>query len=106
MAASSRPNAGTISTAEPADPSATGIGRGSYGRRPEVKRPSANHRRSPVAPVTRADVDAVLATLEERRVLIENLERTCAIQFERIAQMQAQLDHLERLIRLRLPLNR
>ena len=97
MAASNRLNAGTISIAEPADPSATGIARASCACPRDVKRPSAPRRRRSVdAPVTCADIDAILATLEERRVLIENLERTCAIQFERIAQMQAQLDHLER----------
>jgi hypothetical protein len=65
------------------------------------RRLASRRRRSATDPITRADIDAILATLEKRRVLIENLERTCAIQFERIAQMQAQLDQLERLVRQR-----
>ena len=61
--------------------------------------PRPKIRRTPSAPATRADIDAILNTLEERRLLIENLQQTCSIQFERIAQMQAQLDHLERQVR-------
>ena len=46
--------------------------------------------------VSRAEFDAVLRTLDDRLVLIENLQHTCSIQFERIAQMQVQIDHLQR----------
>lgn len=49
-----------------------------------------------LAPVSRADIDRIHSIFDDRKVLIENLQHTCSIQFERIAQMQAQLDHLER----------
>jgi hypothetical protein len=47
-------------------------------------------------PVSRAEFERILRILDERKELIENLQHTCTIQFERIAQMQAQLDHLQR----------
>ena len=56
---------------------------------------------SRVRPVSRADFNRVLRILDERKRLIENLERTCTIQFERIAQMQAQLDQLQRVVQQR-----
>ena len=63
-----------------------------------MAKPSRAPSRTPRTPryVTREEYDAILATFAERAELIANLERTCAIQFERIAQMQVQLDHLER----------
>jgi hypothetical protein len=50
---------------------------------------------------TRADFDRVLRIPDERKQMIENLERTRTIQFERIAQMQVQLDQLQRVVRQR-----
>ena len=47
-------------------------------------------------PVSHADIDRIYRVFDERKTLIENLQHTCSIQFERLAQMQAQLDHLER----------
>jgi hypothetical protein len=52
-------------------------------------------------PVSRAEFDRVLRTLDERLVLIEDLQRTCSTQFNRIAQMQAQLDDLQRVVQRR-----
>ncbi len=57
---------------------------------------AARRRPSSARYVTQKQFAAVLATLDERAELIATLQRTCTIQFERIAQMQVQLDHLER----------
>jgi len=58
-------------------------------------------RSSPAKNVTRTEFNRVLSVLQERGEMIENLQRTCSIQFERIAQMQAQIDHLQRLVKRR-----
>ena len=46
--------------------------------------------------VSPADIERIYRVFDDRRRLIEDLQHTCTIQFERIAQMQAQLDLLER----------
>jgi hypothetical protein len=42
----------------------------------------------------RREVAAVRRTFDERKALIEDLQKTCTIQFQRIAQIQAELDEI------------
>jgi hypothetical protein len=49
--------------------------------------------------VTRAEFTRVLRESDARDRIISELQRTCAVQFERIAQMQAQIDALERALK-------
>jgi hypothetical protein len=60
---------------------------------------AARRRKPSPRDATREQLAVIHRTLDERRELIEQLQRTCNIQFERIAQMQAQLDQLERRLR-------
>jgi hypothetical protein len=60
------------------------------------------HSRTPLEDryATKADVAEIHRILDNRRDWLERLEKTCAIQFERIAQIQSELDRL-RLARAR-----
>jgi hypothetical protein len=44
--------------------------------------------------VTRHEFEAILRTVDDRTMLIETLQKTCDIQFRRIAQIQQELDEI------------
>jgi hypothetical protein len=45
---------------------------------------------------TTADVAEIHRILDDRKAWLERLEKTCSVQFERIAQLQAELDLVRR----------
>ena len=46
--------------------------------------------------MTQADLAKIYRIFDERREWLEKLERTCAVQFARIAQIQVELDEVRR----------
>ena len=54
--------------------------------------------RKPIASryVTRLEFDRVVQILDRRATILAELQDTCTINFKRIAQMQVQLDKIER----------
>jgi hypothetical protein len=55
-------------------------------------------------PSIETEVRQIRNILERRLEIIDDLQRTCSIQFQRIAQIQAELDQLKRAwARLQLP---
>jgi hypothetical protein len=56
----------------------------------------SRHSRHTKSFATKADIAKIYRVFEERRIWLEGLERTCNTQFQRIAQMQAELDEIRR----------
>jgi hypothetical protein len=67
-------------------------------RRPPVKhvRRIGRVRKSWPLNVTRAEFDAVISSLNERREIINEIRRELQTQFTRIAQLQQELDDLKK----------
>jgi hypothetical protein len=61
----------------------------------KTNRPSAKPRKSRRLSIE-ADLRQIRATLERRLEMIHELQHTCAIQFQRMAQMQAELDEIKK----------
>jgi hypothetical protein len=51
-------------------------------------------RRAVPRSATKADIEAIHRIFADRKEWLERLERTCEIQFARIAQIQAELDEI------------
>jgi prefoldin subunit 5 len=64
---------------------------------------SRTRRRRPTGSeyATKADIAEIHRILDERRNWLESLEGTCKVQFQRIAQIQAELDEIRRAWRKR-----